>query len=320
MKRQHRSFPRCQLVLWIRELVSWWRKVGPDFPPEYILWWQGRKEVIQKGGRCAAQAMELMGMATPWTQTEWEPVTCTFRILQCRTSMELSRRLSAWKTLTRAWKCRRGGSKSQWGASWSPSPWELCSALSHTSWTWRWESSHLSTSQQACSGFSSSECGPLYPPRWVSLPSLSHAKRTPSSRRVWCHATAWLSAVCNIFHGKEDYVTVTSMYVLYGANYGVHVVVKSIIVWKDLKLVNILMWWYIFIAGGFGSYLLGMDQMFHDRVNTRTPGDVPGNENVKNPGLGWMMGFIFTVSFIGIFSIVLLRKVLLLLHQSTIWL
>jgi hypothetical protein len=60
-----------------------------------------------------------------------------------------------------------------------------------------------------------------------------------------------------------------------------------------------------------------MDQMFHDQVNTRTPGDVPGNENVKNPGLGWMMGFIFTVSFIGIFSIVLLRKVLLLLHQST---
>lgn len=62
-------------------------------------------------------------------------------------------------------------------------------------------------------------------------------------------------------------------------------------------------------AGGFGSYLLSMAQMTHDRVNTRAPGDIPGNENVKNPDLGWMMGFMFTVSFVGIFSIVLLRKV-----------
>ena len=79
---------------------------------------------------------------------------------------------------------------------------------------------------------------------------------------------------------------------------------------KDLKLtvlLNIAMKY----AGGFGSYLLGMDQMFHDRVDTKAPGDIPGNEAVKNPGLGWMTGFLFTVSFVGIFSIVVLRKVLL---------
>lgn len=69
------------------------------------------------------------------------------------------------------------------------------------------------------------------------------------------------------------------------------------------------------IAGGFGSYILGMDQQFHDRVNTRAPGDIPGNENVKNPELGWMIAFLTTVSFVGIFSIVVLRKVLL--HNST---
>ncbi len=69
-------------------------------------------------------------------------------------------------------------------------------------------------------------------------------------------------------------------------------------------------------AGGFGSYLLGMDQMFHDRVNTRAPGDIPGNEGVKNPGLGWMIGFISTVCFVGIFSIVILRKVLI--HHPTV--
>ncbi|KAG0578467.1 hypothetical protein KC19_4G025400 [Ceratodon purpureus] len=65
-------------------------------------------------------------------------------------------------------------------------------------------------------------------------------------------------------------------------------------------------------SGGFGSYLLSMAQMTHDRVNTRAPGDIPGNENVKNPDLGWMMGFMFTVSFVGIFSIVLLRKIMII--------
>lgn len=63
------------------------------------------------------------------------------------------------------------------------------------------------------------------------------------------------------------------------------------------------------MSGGFGSYLLGMDQASHDRVNTAETGDIPGNEGVKNPGLGWMIGFTFLVSFVGIFSIVLLRKV-----------
>lgn len=39
--------------------------------------------------------------------------------------------------------------------------------------------------------------------------------------------------------------------------------------------------------------------------------DYPGNraEDVKNPGLLWMMGFIFVVSFLGLFSLVPLRKV-----------
>lgn len=59
-----------------------------------------------------------------------------------------------------------------------------------------------------------------------------------------------------------------------------------------------------------------MDQQTHDRVNTATTGDIPGNQGVKNPGLGWMMGFIATVSFVGIFSIVLLRKVRILFRFS----
>lgn len=63
------------------------------------------------------------------------------------------------------------------------------------------------------------------------------------------------------------------------------------------------------IAGGFGSYLLGMDQATHDKISAAGAGDIPGNEDVKNPGLGWMTAFVFVVSFVGIFSIVILRKV-----------
>ncbi|MFS7944266.1 hypothetical protein Hanom_Chr06g00510051 [Helianthus anomalus] len=33
------------------------------------------------------------------------------------------------------------------------------------------------------------------------------------------------------------------------------------------------------------------------------------NMNIKNPSLGWIIGFLFIVSFIGLFSVVPLRKV-----------
>lgn len=60
-------------------------------------------------------------------------------------------------------------------------------------------------------------------------------------------------------------------------------------------------------AGGFGSYLLSMDERTYNLIGA----DYPGNraEDVKNPGLLWMIGFIFVVSFLGLFSLVPLRKV-----------
>lgn len=33
------------------------------------------------------------------------------------------------------------------------------------------------------------------------------------------------------------------------------------------------------------------------------------SENIKNPALSWMIGFLFVVSFLGLFSVVPLRKV-----------
>lgn len=46
--------------------------------------------------------------------------------------------------------------------------------------------------------------------------------------------------------------------------------------------------------------------------------DYPGNnpEDVINPGLWWMTGFLFVVSFLGLFSLVPLRKVARLTSSS----
>jgi hypothetical protein len=61
------------------------------------------------------------------------------------------------------------------------------------------------------------------------------------------------------------------------------------------------------MAGGFGSYLIAMDERTYELIGA----DYPGNraEDVKNPGLVWMIGFLFVVSFLGLFSLVPLRKV-----------
>ncbi|KAI3784626.1 hypothetical protein L1987_43728 [Smallanthus sonchifolius] len=68
-------------------------------------------------------------------------------------------------------------------------------------------------------------------------------------------------------------------------------------------------------SGGFGSYLLSMDERTYNLIGP----DYPGNraEDVKNPGLLWMIGFIFVVSFLGLFSLVLLRKVMVMDYKLT---
>ncbi|KAF8389580.1 hypothetical protein HHK36_024096 [Tetracentron sinense] len=63
----------------------------------------------------------------------------------------------------------------------------------------------------------------------------------------------------------------------------------------------------IAFSGGFGSYLFGMSETIAKQA---TEANDP--ENVKNPTLGWMIGFLFVVSFIGLFSVVPLRKIMII--------
>lgn len=68
-------------------------------------------------------------------------------------------------------------------------------------------------------------------------------------------------------------------------------------------------------SGGFGSYLIALDEKTYKLIGT----DYPGNraEDIKNPGLGWMIGFLFVVSFLGLFSLAPLRKVMVMDYKLT---
>ncbi|KAK6139111.1 hypothetical protein DH2020_027146 [Rehmannia glutinosa] len=68
----------------------------------------------------------------------------------------------------------------------------------------------------------------------------------------------------------------------------------------------------IAFSSGTASYLLGMSPRTSAQADT---GNTP--LNVKQLSIGWMMAFLFTVSFVGLFSIVPLRKVMILRYKLT---
>ncbi|XP_078448529.1 putative metal-nicotianamine transporter YSL12 [Wolffia australiana] len=63
----------------------------------------------------------------------------------------------------------------------------------------------------------------------------------------------------------------------------------------------------IAFSGGFGSYLFGMSETIAKQTAEKNAA-----ENIKNPQLGWMIGFLFVVSFLGLFSLVPLRKIMII--------
>ncbi|XP_022750460.1 probable metal-nicotianamine transporter YSL6 isoform X1 [Durio zibethinus] len=68
-------------------------------------------------------------------------------------------------------------------------------------------------------------------------------------------------------------------------------------------------------SGGFGSYMIAMDERTYELIGA----DYPGNRavDIKKPGLGWMTGFLFVVSFLGLFSLAPLRKVMVMDYKLT---
>ncbi|CAJ2629598.1 unnamed protein product [Trifolium pratense] len=68
----------------------------------------------------------------------------------------------------------------------------------------------------------------------------------------------------------------------------------------------------IAFSGGFGSYLFAMSPTV-----AKQSGAASGIMDVKIPGLGWMIAFLFVVSFLGIFSVVPLRKIMIVDFRLT---
>lgn len=71
----------------------------------------------------------------------------------------------------------------------------------------------------------------------------------------------------------------------------------------------------IAVGGGFGSYLLGLNQKTYEQAGVDTLGNVPNSH--KEPGIGWMTGFLFVSSFVGLLALVPLRKIMIIDYKLT---
>ncbi|NP_001266822.1 iron-phytosiderophore transporter YSL15-like [Brachypodium distachyon] len=70
----------------------------------------------------------------------------------------------------------------------------------------------------------------------------------------------------------------------------------------------------IAFGGGFGSTLLGLNKRTYEQTGD-SAGNVPGSW--KEPGIGWMTGFLLAVSFGGLLTLIPLRKVLVIDYKLT---
>uniref|UniRef100_A0A1J3HEJ5 Metal-nicotianamine transporter YSL2 n=1 Tax=Noccaea caerulescens TaxID=107243 RepID=A0A1J3HEJ5_NOCCA len=71
----------------------------------------------------------------------------------------------------------------------------------------------------------------------------------------------------------------------------------------------------ISLAGGFASYLLGLNRRTYEQTGVNTQGNNP--RGIKEPGVGWMTSFLFVASFIGLVVLVPLRKVMIVDYKLT---
>ncbi|GLJ40569.1 hypothetical protein SUGI_0837370 [Cryptomeria japonica] len=71
----------------------------------------------------------------------------------------------------------------------------------------------------------------------------------------------------------------------------------------------------IAFSGGFGSYMFAMSSKVASQVGNASPGF--DAKDIKNPELSWMIGYLFVVSFTGLFSVVSLRKIMIIDYKLT---
>ncbi|CAJ1965260.1 unnamed protein product [Sphenostylis stenocarpa] len=62
-------------------------------------------------------------------------------------------------------------------------------------------------------------------------------------------------------------------------------------------------------AGGFASYLLGLNRKTYELTGVGAEGNNPNT--IRDPGFGWMTAFLFVVCFVGLFILIPLRKIMI---------
>ncbi|XP_030501893.2 metal-nicotianamine transporter YSL1 [Cannabis sativa] len=65
----------------------------------------------------------------------------------------------------------------------------------------------------------------------------------------------------------------------------------------------------IAVGGGFASYLLGLNKKTYELSGVHNEGN--SINSTKEPGLGWMVAFLFLVCFVGLFVLIPLRKIMI---------
>eukprot|EP00250_Pteridium_aquilinum_P009667 c18842_g1_i1 orf=38-2194(-) len=107
--------------------------------------------------------------------------------------------------------------------------------------------------------------------------------------RTWIALLARFHLPCSPFTRQENTVIQTCVVACYGVAY----------------------------SGGFSTYLLAMDQRTSDIVSAAGKGHANSSADIKNPGLGWIIAYVFAASFLGLVAVVPLRKILIIDYKLT---
>ncbi|KAG2573684.1 probable metal-nicotianamine transporter YSL16 [Panicum virgatum] len=106
--------------------------------------------------------------------------------------------------------------------------------------------------------------------------------------RGWTRALGRLGIACRPFTRQENTVVQTCVVACYTIAYG----------------------------GGFGSFLLSLNKRTYEQSGgSSTPGNA--SASYKEPAIGWMMGFLLSVCFVGLLTLLPIRKVLVIDYKLT---
>jgi hypothetical protein len=125
--------------------------------------------------------------------------------------------------------------------------------------------------------------------------------------RCWTQALSRLGIATRPFTRQENSVVQTCAVACYSIAVGGHLLFSLPVITRSFRPGLLLkIDEFFFIAGGFSSYLLALNKKTYELAGEGTEGNSPGS--YKEPGV-WIIGFLLMVSFVGIFSLVPLRKV-----------